>query len=68
MLCLLKIDVLMVLYLKSVYLVDLFENFVFECGIYGKCWLDDELFNVEYFSKMGCKVYKLIEDECNIFE
>ncbi|EOA9287943.1 helicase-exonuclease AddAB subunit AddB, partial [Staphylococcus aureus] len=68
MLRLLKTDVLTASYLKSAYLVDLLENFVLERGIYGKRWLDDELFNVEHFSKMGRKAHKLTEDERNTFE
>ncbi|PZG63804.1 helicase-exonuclease AddAB subunit AddB [Staphylococcus aureus] len=68
MLRLLKTDVLTASYLKSAYLVDLLENFVVERGIYGKRWLDDDLFNVEHFSKMGRKAHKLTEDERNTFE
>lgn len=68
MLRLLKTDILTSQIKNSAYLVDLLENFVLERGIYGKRWLDDDLFNVEHFSKMGRKAHKLTEDERNTFE
>ncbi len=55
MLRLLKTDVLTASYLKSAYLVDLLENFVLERGIYGKRWLDDELFMLNILAKWGVK-------------
>ncbi len=54
-----KYKIFVLIYLKILY---------FERDI-GKRWLDDELFNVEHFSKMGRKDHKLTKMKtCNTFE
>lgn len=55
MMRLLKTNVLTDQFKNSTHLIDLLENFAIERGIYGKRWLDDELFNIENFRKWGAK-------------
>lgn len=68
MLRLFKTDVLTYKFKDSQYLIDLLENFVLERGIYGKKWLDDDLFNIENFRKMGRKEHQLTPEERATFE
>lgn len=68
MLRLFKTDVLTSKFKKSSYLIDLLENFVLERGIYGQRWLDEDLFHVEQFRKMGRKEHQLTDEERQEFE
>ena len=68
MMRLLKTDVLTNQYKNSTHLIDLLENFAIERGIYGKRWLDDDLFNVDNFRKMGRKEHQLTQEERETFE
>ncbi|CRG03474.1 helicase-exonuclease AddAB%2C AddB subunit [Streptococcus pneumoniae] len=63
MMRLLKTNVLTDQFKNSTHLIDLLENFAIERGIYGKRWLDDELFNIENFRKMGRKEHQLTQEE-----
>ena len=55
MLRLFKTNVLTSQFKNSSYLIDLLENFALERGVYGKRWLDEEVFHVDQFNKMGRK-------------
>lgn len=68
MMRLLKTNVLTDQFKNSTHLIDLLENFAIERGIYGKRWLDDELFNIENFRKMGRKEHQLTQEERDTFE
>ena len=58
MMRLFKTNILSHQFKNSSYLIDLLENFVIERGIYGKKWLDDKLFNIDNFTKMGRKAHQ----------
>jgi len=68
MMRLFKTNILSHQFKNSSYLIDLLENFVIERGIYGKKWLDDKLFNIDNFTKMGRKAHQLTEEEKEAFE
>ena len=61
MLRLFKTNVLTSQFKRSSYLIDLLENFVLERGIYGKRWLDEDIFSIDQFSRMGRKSHQLTE-------
>lgn len=68
MLRLFKTDILTSQLKNSSYLIDLLENFVLERGVYGKRWLDEDIFNVEQFNKMGRKSHALTPEERETYE
>ncbi|MGV3095188.1 MULTISPECIES: helicase-exonuclease AddAB subunit AddB [Staphylococcus] len=68
MMRLIKTNILSNHFKDSAYLIDLLENFVVERGVYGKRWLDDKLFSVDNFTKMGRKEHKLTVEERETFE
>lgn len=68
MMRLFKTNILSNHFKNSDYLIDLLENFVVERGIYGKRWLDEKLFSIDNFTKMGRKEHKLTEEERATFE
>lgn len=68
MMRLFKTNILSHQFKDSDYLIDLLENFVVERGIYGKRWLDEQLFSVDNFTKMGRKEHKLSDEERETFE
>ncbi|MBU5271458.1 helicase-exonuclease AddAB subunit AddB [Staphylococcus caprae] len=63
-----KTDILTSQLKNSSYLIDLLENFVLERGVYGKRWLDEDIFNVEQFNKMGRKSHALTPEERETYE
>ncbi|MGX0910397.1 helicase-exonuclease AddAB subunit AddB [Staphylococcus caprae] len=68
MLRLFKTDILTSQLKNSSYLIDLLENFALERGVYGKRWLDEDIFNVEQFNKMGRKSHALTPEERETYE
>lgn len=68
MLRLFKTNILTSQLKNSSYLIDLLENFVLERGVYGKRWLDEDIFNVEQFNKMGRKSHALTPEERETYE
>ncbi|MDI9231037.1 helicase-exonuclease AddAB subunit AddB [Staphylococcus caprae] len=68
MLRLFKTDILTSQLKNSSYLIDLLENFVLERGVYGNRWLDEDIFNVEQFNKMGRKSHALTPEERETYE
>ena len=63
-----KTDILTSQLKNSSYLIDLLENFALERGVYGKRWLDEDIFNVEQFNKMGRKSHALTPEERETYE
>lgn len=68
MMRLIKTNILTNHFKDSAYLIDLLENFVVERGVYGKRWLDEKLFSIDNFTKMGRKEHKLTTEEREDFE
>lgn len=68
MLRLFKTDVLTAQFKHSSYLIDLLENFALERGVYDKRWLDEEVFHVDQFNKMGRKSHALTPQEKETYE
>lgn len=68
MLRLFKTNVLTSQFKNSSYLIDLLENFALERGVYGKRWLDEEVFHADQFNKMGRKSHALTPQEKETYE
>lgn len=68
MLRLFKTNVLTSQFKRSTYLIDILENFVLERGVYGKRWLDDDIFEIEQFGKMKRKSHVVTPELKEIYK